>query len=183
MLSTVIAACALISTTAANAAVVLTFQQVGSDVTATWSGTYSLPDTSTPDTTDTGGGEATVRPGGAFGLGTGMTVFIVLLDVGTTYASSLVETTGTYVGQAFGFADDALTAPQGASGDYSPVGTMTFAGTTLSALGASAFDDFLAFQGDGGTGGSRDILFKTVPEPSAVLLALAGMLGFMRRRR
>lgn len=63
---------------------------------------------------------------------------------------------------------------------------MTFADTTLAAMGAANYDNTLAFTGTGSVGGSREIRFTTapVPEPATGLLGLlaVGGLAFRRRR-
>ncbi len=108
---------------------------------------------------------------------------------------------GSYTGQTFGFGRDvtfglgnflALPIAGGSGrnfpttpGPYSPVGTMTFASTTLAAMGAANYDNTLAFTGTGSLAGSREIRFTTapVPEPTTGLLSLLAVGGLTLRRR
>ena len=61
---------------------------------------------------------------------------------------------------------------------------MTFTGKTLAGIGASSFDNTLAYLGTGSVDGSREIRFSTVPEASTSLGLLAlGAGGLTLRRR
>ncbi len=99
---------------------------------------------------------------------------------------------GTYVGDTFGFSGTTLVFPLGAMGVFFPVGTMTFAGTTLAALGIDSLNNHLAFQGNDNVAGSQQIFVTTiapsaVPEPAGAATALvccvSGLLIRTRQRR
>lgn len=134
------AACSLPGVHTSEAQVTLTFAQVGPDVTATWSGSFALPDdrevafsatvfSLTDDLT-------------AVGRGVSFGNFARSIEgFGVPTPSGLVQTTGTCVGDLFGYSNTRLEFPVGATGTFSPSGTMTFANTTLAALGASDFNN------------------------------------------
>lgn len=175
------ATCMLLGVNSSEAAVILTFQQVGNDVTASWSGSYNLP-TST---------FTAVRPS--------LAVLTSTVAVGTTGDSvSEAASSGSavsspllgfppdlYVGDSFGFTRSTLFFPAGATGEYSPTGTFTFLNRTLSQLGAGSFDNFVAFVGVGNVGGDREIRFNTasIPEPSSIFLIGLGTVALVFRRK
>jgi hypothetical protein len=173
--------CTLLGINALEAAVTLTFQQVGSDVTATWSGTYDLP-TGGVDLTNAVG--AYVDGEHAYGFAGG--VYSQYAGSGAHSLSNLVSLMADgYVGDTFGYNRGSLIAPMGANGVYAPEGTMTFENTTLSAMGAASLNNFLAFTGAGSINGSREIRLQTVavPEPSRItLVAFGGLIALLRRR-
>jgi hypothetical protein len=153
----VAAACSLLGVHTSEAQVTLTFAQVGPDVTATWSGSYLLPTggTTSPFTEFT-------HLGPQIALGSGGGTAAIVGGAGIQTPTSLVATDGfTYTGEIFGYDATTLFFPAGAAGTYSPSGTMTFANTTLAALGASDFNNTLAFTGTGNTGGDREIRLHT----------------------
>jgi hypothetical protein len=165
----VAAACSLLGVHTSEAQVTLTFAQVGPDVTATWSGSYLLPagGTTSPFTEFT-------HLGPQIALGSGGGTAAIVSGAGIQTPTSLVATDGfTYTGEIFGFDGTTLFFPAGAAGTYSPSGTMTFANTTLAALGASDFNNTLAFTGTGNTGGDREIRLHTAKAMSPVTLTFA----------
>ncbi len=177
------AACSLLGVNVSEAAVTLTFAQVGQNVTATWSGTYL--------TYSSGGGVATYIPGAniasnsVIGL-TGAQVRSFGQGNGNTFTNTpLVGAVGTYAGGDFGYIGTTLYYPNAAHGGtvFSPAGTMTFANTTLAALGAGQFNNTLVFTGGGSVAGSREIRLDTIPEPSSILLLGLGAAGFVTRRQ
>jgi hypothetical protein len=186
------AACTLLGMAASEAAVTLTFAQSGANVVATWSGSYDVPSQTgivmTPpfgyiDNNSIGGSPAFEPKGQATG--------------GTASFSVPSASYGSYVGTTFGFDSNAIIFPVGTFGTYSPVGTMTFASTTLAALGVDSFNNSVAFTGTGDVAGSRQILVHTagfggggpsaVPEPAGAATALvccvSGLLIRTRQRR
>ena len=175
------AACMLLGVNASQAAVTLTFEQSGSNVIATWSGDYDLPaiSQSSPAHLAAGSaaasGRALVLDGDAYRLSFG----------GVASVTSVVETYGSFTGDTFGFNGSSLSFPEGVSGTYSPVGTMTFANTTLAAMGADSFSNTLAYSGSNNVGGSSEIRFTTsaVPEPTSALLCGLGAFAMATRRR
>ena len=184
MMGLAAAACMLLGVNSSEAAVTLTFEQVGANVTATWSGTYDLP--SAP-TTVYGSPSAFALFGGVYTLAYGgQSPRVVDANVsGVSFSHGPASSVfASYVGVTFGFSSNELFYPSGATGTFAPTGTMTFTGKTLAELGASSFDNTLAYRGTGSVDGSREILLTTVPEPSgAVLLGISTLLLAFRRRK
>lgn len=175
------ATCMLLGVNSSEAAVILTFQQVGNDVTASWSGAYLLP---TADFSDLGGSDSGVSPDVAVGFSDASSD--VSFGAGVPVSSSLSPVLADlYIGDSFGFAQTTLFFPVGATGEYSPTGTFTFFNRTLSELGAGSFDNFVAFVGIGNVGGDREIRFNTVsiPEPSSIFLIGLGSVALVFRRK
>ncbi len=205
----------LLGMNAAEAAVILTFAQDGPNVTATWSGTYDVPVGTTQIVTEnqnTSTFERFIDPRSGSGeilnvVGRGAradSLWGWLANAGIhepTVIPSGVGFSGSYTGQTFGFGHEVnlglgsfLVLPVAGfggrgvpttPGPYSPVGTMTFASTTLAAMGAANYDNTLAFTGTGSVGGSREIRFQTaaVPEPTTGLLCFMAVGGLALRRR
>ena len=176
------AACMLLGVNSSEAAVTLSFAQVGANVTATWSGSYDLPSAPTIVYDAPSDGSLFIA-GVAFGVGGGFNfMYANSSGVGFSHGpSSMVF--GSYVGDTFGFSSDELYYRSGGTGTYAPTGTMTFTGKTLAELGASSFENTLAYRGTGSVDGSREILFTTVPEPTSALLSALGASMLLRRRR
>lgn len=182
----VAAACALLGVSASQAQVLLTFAQDGANVTATWSGNYNFVAARGNNfALSQGVGGATLNSTAAFGLDAGE--FLISSGEGTATATSLVASTGGYStstdfgfnGSSLLFGSDYLSEPENVR---SVIGQMTFANTTLSALGASDFNNTLAFNG-GGFAGGREIRFTTaaIPEPSTWVLVGFGLMALFYR--
>ncbi len=165
--------CALLGMGVSQAAVMLSFAQVGNNVTATWSGDYDVPASSQIPTSydngmDFGPKIAAATAGGAYAW---------IENVGTTFTTSLSSRSinDGYIGTDFGFDGTYNTTylliPAGTSaGILSVSGTMTIPNTTLAEMGATSFNNTLAWRGTDSVNGSRDIVFSTVPEPSSTLM-------------
>lgn len=163
----------------ANAAVTLTFAQAGPDVTATWSGSYLVPSSGLT----TSGGITSVGDTIAVGIAPGTYHFAnagISTPSGITSLGGLSSFAG---GPTFGFNGNLLLWPTGTTGDFSPTGTMTFSDRSLADIGATSFDNFLAFTGTGNVSGNREIRFHTVPEPSSFLFGSFAALFLVARRR
>ncbi len=163
-----------------EAAVTLTFAEVGSNVTATWSGVFDIPSF---DRTDNASNSAVAGSGSSYGLSGG--IYNISSFAGTGIPFPLFQPKfGTYSGETFGFNGVFINYPATVSpGLYSPMGTMTFTNTTLTEMGAAGFNQTLAWSGFGNTAGSQEIYFHTVPEPSSALFVVLGAFGVMRRKR
>lgn len=163
-----------------EAAVTLTFAEVGANVTATWSGIFDIPSF---DRTEHAANTAFAGSGSTFGLASGNYNISGFAGTGVPFPSFQIKS-GTYSGETFGFNGVFINYPASVSpGLYSPTGTMTFTNTTLAAMGAAGFNNTLAWTGFGNTAGSREIYFHSVPEPSAALFVVLGAFGVMRRKR
>jgi hypothetical protein len=174
----------LLLTNASQAAVTITFTEVGPDVVATYSGSLTTPSIPfdyvsymffpdgiylSPDSfywqdTDNqlsgwGGGIAVLHPS----------------------VSTLIF--GQSPGLGFGFVNNNdLVVPDhvGPGQVYSPIGSVLFAGNTLVSLGVSGFDNTLAYTAVNG----EQIFYTTVvPEPTVGVLWGLGMSAFLIRRR
>lgn len=175
------ATCMLLGVNSSEAAVILTFQQVGNDVTASWSGSYLLPSTAF---SASGSPAAEITSTSVVAI-SGST-FNVSSQAGSAVSSSLtLISADLYVGDTFGFTQSTLFLPIDATGEFSPTGTFTFLNRTLSELGAGSFDNFVAFVGTGNVGGDREIRFNTVsiPEPSSIFLIGLGTVALVFRRK
>lgn len=186
------ATCMLLGVNSSEAAVTLTFQQVGTNVTATWSGTYLSP-ANAPFTSVNFG---TVS---SFGLNSSNVSEIVggggaaslYSNAGTLESGLLTKAVvfGLYAGSVFGFGNSGqwLVLPQStpASTLVSPNGVMTFLNQTLAGMEVANFNNTLVFTGTGSVDGSREIRLTTaaVPEPTSALLGSLAALALLRRRR
>jgi hypothetical protein len=178
------AACTLLITNAAQAAVIVTFEQVGPDVVATWSGTLN------PGRFEFDFNLSALRFGSFNGLG-----YIVAGEhdqwgTGSASATTLAlgPTASTFSGA---FSSNSFYWPglDNSSSDTASLdfgsGTsyqMTWSGMALTDIGASSFHNTRAWTSSAGD----TITFTTVsavPEPSAALLCALGCLGALRRRR
>ncbi len=174
------AACVLLSISS-EAAVTLTFEQVGNNVTATWSGSYNVPF----NLTIQGGGPFTPLVNEVAVLGIPES-FYKITGGGTATVTGLINRPASYVGTVFGFAFADVFLPSGVEEEvlYSPNGTFTFENMTLSSLGATSFNNTLAYTGSGNIGSNQQVFFTTaIPEPSSAVLAGLGVLGLIRRKR
>ena len=180
--------CALLALTSqSNAAVTVTFSQVGANVVATWNGTI------TPGSFAGDG----IYSGADF-YGGGLLLFVNATNVeefdfwdsGVATATLLNTAPSAATGGIYGYGgasfyfnaisnsiEDNPSVDFGTGSTY----TMTWAGQTLAGIGASSFNNTLAWTAS--TGGTNTISFTTVPEPSASLLGLLGAVGLVSRRR
>lgn len=182
MMSLAAAACTLLGMSASEAAVTLTFAQVGPNVVATWSGTYSLPthvgDVNMGSSAFVGGTSAVTEDG----------TYHWSAQDGTSHLSSFVgiANASSRTGPSFGFHLGRVLFPVGAGGTtISPTASMTFNDWTLSELGANAYHNFLAYEGSNNIGESSKIYYNTaaVPEPSTAFLSVLGVLAICSARR
>ena len=178
------AACMLLGTHAAEAALVLTWDQVGNDVKATWSGTYQVPNSGSGTSAVLGG----VNIGSDILFGYGEANFRTIYpNQGIATPTSLVSAPGTYVGDTFGFwgwNGGNLINKEGGQGTlFAPVGTFTFTNTTLAAMGAASFNNTLAWTGHNNVGESAKVYYETVPEPSVASFGLLGLSAILLQRR
>ena len=169
-----------------NAAVIVTFKQAGSDVVATWNGTI-MPGSFA--------GEGIF--GGANFYGDGFTLAgfgssgeCDVWDNGVATETLLGVAPSANTGGIYGYGNTAFyfnavsnNIEDNPSIDFGTGSTytMTWAGQTLSGIGAASFNNTLAWTGS--TGGTNTISFTTVPEPSAALLSILGAVGLVTRRR
>jgi hypothetical protein len=184
------AAGTLLLSSASQAAVIVTFDQVGPNVVATWAGSFD-PGTWSTDLTSSGfslGGSSNSLYGDQpFGGGFDLWVFGT---ASSTTLNSAPNSAIAPVGGSWGFnnnsfyfpavdnnSEDRGTVDFGSGGSY----TMTWSNKTLAGIGAASFNNTLAWTS--GAGGTNTISFTTVPEPSAALFGTFSVLGLLLRRR
>jgi hypothetical protein len=183
---TALGGASLMMASPSQAAVIVTFEQVGSDVVATWNGTLDL-------------GAGTVYPwligtaarSSAQELFSGFNGAVDQWRDGTATITSLATASinlRTPVNAEWGFSGTDFTLGEGMKApgltmvDFGSGSTytLTWSNTTLSAIGAASFNNTLAWT----SGGGDTISYTTVPEPGgALLLGVLGMMGFFTRRR
>ncbi len=185
-------------TSTSQAAVIVYFQQVGLDVTATWIGTLKV---SAPLMDDTSISMANNQDAiGASGLhhrhDTLSTGFYLdpAGSVTPTTMITLVESPSGESNPSFGFSGNNIVYNNvhitggllGAVSELTFIQTrdvMKFSNTTLAALGASSLNNTLAWTATT-TGDTIRLLTGTpVPEPSSILLIGFGNLALLARRR
>ena len=180
------AAGTLLLTNASQAAVTITFSQVGANVQANYSGSIAIVGVGTPGGPLTPAGGLTIGSVNFLAYGTGNGNYRLVAGPYTT--STLVSTPGTSTGDLFGYNGVSMFIPEiVVSGNYSPVGSMLFPNKFLSDLGAASFNNFVAWTRSGGTPGVDSIIFHTavlgVPEPSFGVLWGLGLSAILMRRR
>lgn len=185
-----------------KAAVIVSFEQVGSNVVATWRGDITLaPFTASDDTsrlllnanlTTLGSSQSLVRtphpnnPGDYFVGGTATVTTLISQPTGanqlTIYGPGQPFPTG------FGFSGNIFLLPDfvGSPSSFFNFGSgstwfMSWADTTLSAIGAASFNNTLAWTSS--AGGTNTVSYTTIPEPGSVLLGALGSACLLRRRR
>jgi hypothetical protein len=186
---TILSAATMAFTSQSNAAVTVTFEQVGSDVVATWNGSFN-PGNFAEDQITVGayyiGSDsellAVSNANTDYDIWTGGTFSITTLSASPT---SMTPIANTLFGFEFGdflfnginndTADSAIVD----FGDGSTY-TMTWVGQTLSAIGAENFNNTLAWTSS--AGGTNTISYNTIPEPSVLFLGVLGCFGFLVRR-
>lgn len=180
--------------TSSQAVVTVLWEQDGANVTATWSGTLNIvnsTDTTRDDGNDFSVGAADallIRVSGA-GLGAytnsfaGRPTDILTFDVGGAAGSSPLS---------FGFNDFIISwndahISGGSVGNVTELtfvanrDIITFANTDLASIGANSFNNTLAWTSDAAT--NNTISYTTVPEPSSLLLTSLGSLALLVRRK
>jgi len=187
----------IVSLTPLHAAVLFTFEQVGSDVVATTSGsilggwTTNFP--VTPATSNTRG---VIAPFGIYGEVNGGVRFLSSGDHWTNnnqLTDVPTDTSGTLAGDPFGYStNENFYVPVGTSeGDaFTPNTTITWAGETFESMGLDTglpTTPLLLFTLDNGDTISA-VRAQPVPEPTSVgFLAIgglaAGVVAAARRRR
>jgi hypothetical protein len=177
----VLSCAALAMTSHSQAAVLVTFEQVGDDVVATWTGSL-----------DAGVLQTQVPFNGILGAAqrslyalSGSNDFYLN---GLAHASSLSGSITSYTGSA-GFVTAGIyfsgvekVVPGSSIYDFDTLGvTQTFGDQTLADIGAASFDDTLAWTSS--AQGTNTISYTTIPEPSSTALLGLGALALAVRRR
>jgi len=189
------AVCSALCAGAAQASVLVTITEIGSDVVTSHSGTLSL--SALPPLTPSGLSQQEIRPLNNFYAA--LDGSLLLADSGITYSGapwndgvSTETITFTRTGDAFGFFDGgtpSFLVPNGFTGG-SLSGGMVFAGESLASIGlvAGSYTSLFTW-GTGGTGERIDLVIAEatpVPGPAALGLlgvALGGLFAARRRRR
>lgn len=176
---------ALAMTSHSNAAVVVTFEQVGSDVVATWTGAIGPGSFGN----DLGFLGSYADDNGLFSVFDVVDAFTGGASVSTKLSGIITMTSGSI--RSFGFVGDAFYVT-GEDDDMANLTVVDFTGTastmvfrdqTLASIGAASFNNTLAWTSS--AGGSNTVSYTTIiPEPSTAIMGLIGVgLGLARRRR
>jgi MYXO-CTERM domain-containing protein len=185
-----------------GAAVIVSFEQVGSDVVATWRGDITLGLYNASDSNawilayssfnSLGSSRSLMRVGhpnnpGDFFVGGAATV-TTLVSQPTAGTDLSMIGPGVPFPSGFGFTGDTFQLPNfpGSPSSYFDFGSgstyfMTWQNSTLSAIGAATFSNTLAWTSS--AGGANTVSYTTVPEPGAALLGMVGGVCLLRRRR
>lgn len=185
-----------------KAAVIVSFEQVGPDVVATWRGDITLGPYSASDSTawflvysnlpTLGSSRSLMRVGhpnnpGDFFVG-GVATVTTLVSQPTGGTDLTMIGPGVPFPTGFGFAGDTFQLPNFPSSpssyfDFGSGSTyfMTWQNSTLSAIGAASFNNTLAWTSS--AGGTNTVSYTTVPEPGSALLGVVGGVCLLRRRR
>lgn len=188
-------------TARSNAAVIVTFEQVGTDVLATWRGfldlgtydgvkglgdLYLLANSFNSSQSIFNG-----HPNASAEYFVGGTASATSLTERPMSGTNLTGGTGAPFPGGFGFVGGTFVIPDFVTGsapassvfDFGTGSTytMTWQGRTLSGIGAASFNNTLAWTSS--AGGTNTVSFTTVPEASTSLLGLVGALALLRRRR
>ena len=177
-------------------AAVVTFEQVGPDVSVSFSGSLTVPGMLDQLVITNANSQRNTSNVALFSLSSQNEAahrFLIIDPPNGPVITDLAITPnpGTFVPRTFGFNDTLLAVPFSEflpdsefTFTYSPLDILTFSDTTLLDLGAANFNNTLAFSTGATTNG--DIFFTTiVPEPSSTsLLGLASLgLAFRRTRK
>jgi len=168
-------------TSHSQAAVLVTFEQVGDDVVATWRGTIDAGVYQGQGFL-AGGSDA-----GALSL-YGASGWIDFYVGGSAQPLALSNSITSYTGSA-GFSSNNFYAagvenviPGSSIYDFDTLGvTQTFGDQTLADIGAASFNDTLAWTSS--AQGTNTISYTTIPEPSSTALLGLGALALAVRRR
>ncbi|TAG08768.1 MAG: PEP-CTERM sorting domain-containing protein [Verrucomicrobia bacterium] len=179
------AACTLLITNTSYAAVVVTFEQVGNNVVATWSGIMNpgtfIGDDQFPFTFASGSSNSLLNISSAnpFDTWSGTASPTILFGVPSSSSGGSFG----FIGSSFYFNGVIDSQSNSSLVDFGTSGlfTMTWNSTNLSDIGAASFNNTLAWTSS--AGGTNTISYTTIPEPTTSLLAACGLLAMLRRRR
>jgi len=171
-------------TSHSQAAVTVSFNQVGNDVVATWSGSF---DAGTWFEDFISVSFSTASPSSMMGLeGSAVESYsdgsdTLLLGFGGTI-TSYVGSAGWYDGYFNMAGSDNNLAPVSTVYDFDVINvSQTFGNQTLADIGATSFNNTLAWTSS--AGGTNTISYTTVPELSSTALIGLGALALAVRRR
>jgi hypothetical protein len=185
-----------------NAAVIISFEQVGPDVVATWRGDITLGPYSASDGTAWSLASSSLttlgpsrslmlrghpnNPGDFFVGGVATVTTLASQPTGGTNLSNIGP--GVPFPTGFGFTGDTFQLPNfpGSPSSYFDFGSgstyfMNWQNSTLSGIGAASFLNTLAWTSS--AGGTNTVSYTTVPEPGSALLGVVGGICLLRRRR
>ncbi|MGE9266677.1 MAG: hypothetical protein ACQKBY_01170 [Verrucomicrobiales bacterium] len=176
----------LLTLASASASILVTWEQVGSDVVISYSGSISL----------TGYADSDNIPAGSDQVGFSDQSFTVARGAGDAYLDGSVSSSGTGLNtfntgpfglplnvsiasgsDFFGFTNAGVFLPAGYTSDAPLSGSVTLANRTLAEFAATGFDNTLAWAGPG-----SNVIYQTIPEPSSALLLLSATPLFARKR-
>ena len=172
-------------TSHSQAALLVSFEQVDNDVVATWTGSIDLGQWDSdfnfifPELVDVGATNLISIGFGGYEVFSGGTV-----DT-TSLAGAITSFTGSagFIGTKFYVVGAVNSAPPASSVyDFDVLNiTQTFGSQTLAGIGASSFNNTLAWTSS--ELGTNTISYTTVPEPSSTALVGLGALALAVRRR
>jgi PEP-CTERM motif len=173
-----------LSALTSQAAVIVTFQQVGDDVIASWTGSINggvWADDFFVGSTVVNGSNSTLY---AISGGIDYAAFGTFSETSLLSKPSSATFVGGFAGSFLYVAapDDGVDNGELGSVMFDGSQQMTWSDTRLSAIGADAFDNTLAWTSS--VGGTNTISYTTVvPEPSSMALLGLGALGLITRRK
>lgn len=175
-----------------QAAVTITFDEVGGDVVATYSGSIDLASLTSSNgdsltaVHDYDGDAAYFRNYGTTGSTTitlGFATFTASPSF-VTGAGGARQVASSHTGQDFGLVSgggfEQIILPSGYVSESSISGTMTFAGTDIATLGLNPGSHLWTWTSGAASDSAN---FIVVPEPSVAGLAGLGLSALLRRRR
>lgn len=165
----------------ANAAVTITFSEVGGDVHGVLSGSLVLPAITNDDFAgnQNGSNNSLLYYWGGVNWSQGG----ISTDSGLNSSATIVLGDVGMPGLGFGYESDILmwgTSMSVVMGSISPKGTYVWEATTLAAIGLGSLTTQTVYTT---AGGGDTIKFTTVPEPGSLLLAGLGLASALVRRR
>lgn len=180
---------ALLTASPSHAAVMVTFEQVGDDVTATWSGSLNPGSFNRSDfnidsrtfATSTELIRITPGPNYRFQGGTASPTTLTGATFGNPISSGAYSTFG-FTGTQF-YTDQIPGLLTGDELDFTGTNSVfTYSNRTLSQIGAENFDNTLAWTSS--AGGTNTVSYTTIiPEPSSALLITSALAGLLLRRK
>ena len=173
---------AIAMTSQSNGAVIVSFEQLGANVVATWSGSI---DAGSFLADSVWVARSYAGSLGLYSKGTDTNVY----SGGTNMVTSLSGTVDSFAGGEYGFfnptfriGSSEVGAPASSIVDFDTITfTQTFSDDTLLNIGATNFNNTLAWTSS--KGGTNTISFTTVPEPSSTALIGFGAFTLAIRRR